>query len=52
MRRITSRVTWRSEFFAPYRDYVLECERVQINKILREMLKRKEIRREEIRRRV
>ena len=52
MRRIMSRVTWRSEFFAPYREYVLECERVQINKILQEMLKRKIIRREEIRRRV
>jgi len=52
MRRIMSRVTWKSEFFAPYREYVLECERVQINRIMQEMLKRKIIRREEIRRRV
>jgi len=52
MRRIMSRVTWKSEFFVPYREYVLECERVQINRIMQEMLKRKEIRREEIRRRV
>jgi len=52
MKRIMSRVTWKSEFFVPYREYVLECERVQINRIMQEMLKRKEIRREEIRRRV
>jgi len=52
MRRIMETRTWRSEFFTPYREYVLECERVQINRIMQEMLRRKIIRREEIRRRV
>jgi len=52
MRRIMETRTWKSEFFVPYREYVLECERVQINRIMQEMLRRKIIRREEIRRRV